>query len=95
MKDNYSNKENVLVLFDCPSCKTRYDNTSRLPIILLCGSTICSKCIYEITRVSISNGSIAGFKSSTKPIPKCPFHPDCNTPLDQSKTINRYLIYTL
>jgi len=121
MKEDKTNKENVLVLFNCPSCKNRYDNSLRLPIILLCGVTLCSKCINEISRSNSSNNSsleaqfanksrISGNliknqsnlsninnsnSQNTLLINKnqtnknCPFHNDCNTSLEKSKTINR------
>ena len=84
MKEDNSNKEKVLSLFDCPSCKLRFDDITKRPILLACGVTICSKCINEILK---SKAVGAPLKSSY-----CPFHKDCNTDLDKQGIINRLVI---
>ena len=34
----------------CPSCSEQYDRTTRLPLVLICGHTLCKECA-QVSRV--------------------------------------------
>lgn len=41
-------------LLECNICLEKYNNKDKIPRILKCGHTFCTKCLKEITRVSSS-----------------------------------------
>jgi hypothetical protein len=80
--------ENIL---DCAICLEHYDNKEKMPRILRCGHTFCTRCLTSLTKVNNSEPNI-----NTNHI-KCPLDKQIghsNLKIEEIP-INRYLIIKL
>src|SRR5690242_11807114 len=76
-------------LLDCNICLEKYDSKEKIPRLLKCGHTFCTKCLKEITR--LNNNSNENLRL---PFVKCPMdkligHPNTNV---EEIPINRLVI---
>ncbi len=63
-------------LLECNICLEKYDSKDKIPRILKCGHTFCTKCLKEFTKVN--NSLELNFPFVKCPIDKTIGHPNTN-----------------